>query len=256
MQGQPDMFRDPITVDQTKAAMADKIKYPQTLKSHTDDPVQNQVWANVTWDLLKEPKKTKNGYPMYGVLKVRGTWPTNTDAVRQASDIIRNQDSNSIILTVPVGHLIPITSDPELFRNDLTEVKIDKDDFSLHDEVAKQKEADAKKKAKEIRDRVEDVKKDPSMDDPAHLDYYVKKRVVENQMVDFIGKLRKQIDELTGKQSDLHKELANLEFEHSEYVDCWVDRYNEERTKAGINPFVLVKEDAEKYEHRMAEYRC
>ena len=235
--------------EQLQAAVATQIvSYPQVVRSMIDPPLPGQTRGTLSYMLFDQPKTTKNGRPIYGFVKLRGNWPDEFNAKREASKIVKEIDSKFSIRIATVGEWVPITDD-DTFAKEMLDVKASDQQPQIRDEAMKKKESDQRDKMRQIQDREEQLKtKGDVYDNPDSLDYYTMKVVTEMKVTEMLEQLENRLNHLKGKAVEVRDELFELEKKHPEYEDKWLDCYNAERAKTGIPAFVPNKEQFKDYE--------
>lgn len=212
------------------------IHYPKAVRTMTDPPILNQELGLISFNLFREPRKLRNGKPVYGFYKLRGNYAEKNLAYRQAKEIILKTDSKYKIRVSPVGHWLPITEDDSVVQEvvDITTGE----ERSLNDEAALEKRREQAQIARELQERQEELKTGGDIyDNPESLAYYTMKRVTEMKLYEHIGILQKQMDDVHEKLNKTRTELYGLDRRFPEYEDQWIDLYNLERKKVSIPPF-------------------
>lgn len=227
------------------------LHYPKVVRSMADPPLVGQRLSCISFMLFKEPRKLSNGVPVYGYLKCRGNWADESQASHEATKIIKDVDSKYQIRVAPTGEWVPITEE-EAFNNDKLEVKTSEDQVCLRDEAAKEKLSEQRRIKKEIMERESELRTDGDIyDDPSSLTFYAMRRVTEKTLMESRDRQRNQLESTHGTIKKVQLELKKLEGDHPEYIDQWVDRYNQERAKAGIPNYVPSEEQDEEHDKAM-----
>ena len=243
-----DPYAPPLSSEQIRAAAKDKIvTYPEITRTDADPPISNQGYTNISFLLFKEPRKLKTGKPVYGFFKNRGNWATPDLARSEAAKIIREVDSKFQIRIGPVGRWLPIADEDRLCE-DLLDVKTEDQDIQLRDQAVKEKEAEQRRIMREIKEREEECKKTDIYDDPTSLTYYSMRRVTEMKLTEELDNMRRKIENTLKIRNKVWKELRALEYDHKDYVNEWLERYNEERRKGGIPDFKPSERQFDDYE--------
>lgn len=223
------------------------IDYPKVVRTMNDDPISGQGFGNISFMLFKEPRKLATGKMIYGFMKNRGNWPTSEHAIKKAGDIVREQDSKYKVKVLPVGAWVPIT-DEDRFVKEQIDVRENEGEVHLRDEAQREKENERRRITREIREREDEAKNGGDIyDDPTSLTYYSMRRVTEVKLQEAIETQKRQIATMEEKIVEVQKELKRLEISHPNYIDEWIDRYNEERRKAGIPDYVPSDDQLESY---------
>ena len=227
------------------------VEYPQIVRTTTDPPIYGQKLGLLSFMLFKEPRTLSSGKPVYGYVNLRGNWPDASQARSQAAKIIREVDSKHMIRIAPVGGWVPITEE-DAFVREKYDVKTRDDEMALRDEAAKEKEAEQRRMQREIREREEEAKNSDIYDDPESLKFYSMRRVTELRLIEARENQLRQIETINENLRKVQKETKKLEKIHPEYLDEWIDCYNEERRKAGVPDYVPSEE--QELEHQNAVF--
>lgn len=239
----------PLEGDVAKAAVDGQIlHYPNVVRSNTDDPVSKQHTGLISFMILKEPRKLKNGSPLYGFFKLRGNWADQPQAESKASRIVREQDSKYKIRVVNVGDWLPLTDDDSLVKKNVN-VNLDATDEERQREIAVREEQSKQNRImKELKEREEEVKNAQDYnDDTESLDFYTMKRVAWLRIQENIFLLRNQISQLEGKLESTRDLLRDHDNKHPKYAEEWIENYNKERRKAGIPDYTPGSKEEEAY---------
>lgn len=237
-----DSDADSLNKSQTIEARKHLVSYPTVVRQNVDCPIGNQSFANISYCLFKEPRKLSTGKNAYGLLKVRGAWPSTDVAVNEASKIIKEVDSKNKIQIVPVGHWVPI-SEEEAFNRESIDIKTHEDESALRDAVVREKEAEQRKIMREIREREEQLKTEKDIyDDPKSLKYYTMKRVTHLRLFEEHQLIAKKFEEIKKILDTVRSEVKNLDDEFPEYDTEWLEMYNQERSKVSLPKFSLDEE--------------
>lgn len=215
--------------------------YPKVVRTMIDSPIPGQCFSLISFMLFKEPRKLRNGCSVYGYLKTRGNWADKSQSQFEASKIIREVDSKYIIRIAPTGAWVPIT-DEDAFIKEKLDVKMSENEFSLRDEVVKEKEAKQRRIQREIREREEELKQGDIYDDPTSLKYYSMKRVTEMRLMETRDNLIRQTNSIKLILRKVQMETKLLELDYPKYIYQWIDCYNKERRKAGVPDHVPSEE--------------
>jgi hypothetical protein len=234
-----DPTRQSLTDEQLSAASKELIvSYPKTFKQNIDPPVYGQSFANIAFILFPKEKifMTKYGKPVYGYVKVRGSHPTHEAAYIDSQRIIREVDSKHQNKIGQVGAWLPITDDT-VFIAELTDVG-DESKKQLRSDAEREKEAEARRVQRELKDRQDEMQKTDIYDHPDTIAFYVMKRVTEMKLTETIAEFEVKLKDLLEKRIKVWRELRYLEQLNPSHVDGWLDVYNAERTKMSISAFV------------------
>lgn len=235
----------PLTDEQTRQAVKDKTKvYPEVIRSNADPVLATQGFGLVSFLLFKEPKKLKNGKPVYGFVKLRGNYASKDQCVMEGTKIVKFVDSKSVNRIAPVGRYVPIVDD-DVFTEEQVDVKTEESQMHA---VNQEKADETRRIMREIREREEECKAGDIYDNPDTLRFYSMRRVTEMKLTEEIANRLKQIETLRTTNEKVRAELYELEKKHSEYEKEWLECYNVERRKAGIPDFIPAADQFNEYD--------
>lgn len=257
-----DMYAKNLTVSETKAAVNELVKYPKVIRDNADPPIPNQTYATISYNLLESPVRVKKvdengnetyGKPTYGFLKVRGTYPSETSALKGSMEIIRDVDSKNNILTIPVGRWVPITEEDLVKSENKYDVKINPDDESevqLRDKATKKRDAERKRKANELKEREKELQDMPDItEDRTSLEYYTMRRKTEMELTGAIKQVHKKLKEYEDSRKKVWRELREREEVSPQYKEEWLDFMNKVYKERGIPIFKPSETQFEDYEN-------
>lgn len=239
--------------DVGKAAVEGQwVSYPKVVRTMVDPPIANQNIGNLSFMLFKVPRIFR-GKPIYGYVKLRGNHHDEKSARFDAYKIIREVDSKFQVRSAHVGTWVPITDDDSCIK-DLYDVRDNDDEHHIRDEASKEKEAESRRIAKEIREAEEALKTgDDIYDNPESLDFYTMKRVTEMRLFESYQISLRKLQEIESSLTETHMILRTLEVHNSDYNDKWLEVYNKERAKTSLPMFIPGGKQFEKYESTTLE---
>ena len=245
----------PLTGEVGEAAVNGKlVQYPLVVRDNIDKPVSGQTHGIIAFKLLKTPQQTPKGM-VYGLFKLRGNHQSDSTAMSMAGDIIKQQDSLSKSLVVNVGSWNYITDDDRCAIENI-QVETDKKKDNMHPQslANRDKRLEDERIAKELREREEKLRKESDEnkimeeDDPTHVQYYTKKRVTLNKLLEVIAIHEGKLKEIKSKFVEVKKEIFGLDDKYPDYKEKWIDEYNAKRKKVGIHDYVPGQDEIDAYE--------
>jgi len=224
----------PLTEDELSVAKKDLIRtYPKVSRYKIDPPIAQQALCNVSFMLLSKPHKG-----VLGFFKPRGNWGDIEKATVECENLIGTVDSIFPIHQANVGYWNPITNNEE-FTLDQMDVKTRDEDLAMRDRAAKEnavKNAQLAREMREVKEQIQQNKDNPIDENPDSLDYYTKKRVSQKELNAYINQANEKVRKLKKSLKKLNEEILKLNKINPKYIDQWLIRYNEERTKVGLPP--------------------
>ncbi|HMP28150.1 MAG TPA: hypothetical protein PKD85_01035 [Saprospiraceae bacterium] len=239
----------PLTGKDAEAAVSNQILYyPQVVRSNIDEPISEQHFGAISFQLLEGDVRTKDGKRIFGFFKLRGNWASKEQATSKASRIVREQDSKHKIRVANVGHWLPICDDNSLVKENIGVNLDDNDEEEIRRKAEIQTEKQKRQVMREMKEREEEIKNAKDLNEETDsLDHYTMKRVVWMRMRENMQQLKNQSESLDKKYEEVREKLRELDASHPNYEHDWIENYNKERRKAGIPDHVPSKREEEEY---------
>jgi hypothetical protein len=154
--------------------------------------------------------------------------------------LIRDHDSFSEIDLVRIGVDFPLMSNNEVYTETTREIDIRKKVDEVVKSHLKNKREEETKAMKEIQERREKLldtsltnEKDNSVDD---MDMYLQLRVKKGQALKMLDDSKVAIESSTDIINKTNVTLEQIEKEHPEYKNDYLERYNRALSAIGANP--------------------
>lgn len=206
-------------------------RFPRFEKFYADPPVVNQTFALVSFTPSKGSTPDKDG--VYGMLKVRGTFATEDEAMLRAEYIVRNVDSYHSLYNTYVGRPFPLSASRK-FITDTTEVDIKKKTVEETSASIRRKRDEEKQTIQEIEDREKELIADVEKKEDDPFDIYTELMVKKAQLSWTYKETLKKMDEMKNNIIKTRTEIAKMKEESSEYHEQYMKRYMDARKKAGL----------------------
>lgn len=233
-----------------KAAVNGQILYyPKVVRSQSDEPIEGQKRGLISFMILKEPQKTKQGKTIHGFFKLRGNWSDDNQATSRGARIVREQDSKYPVRVAHVGEWLPLIDDDSMAKKQVN-INLDgnKEEEDAKQKAVEEEEDKRKRIVREIKEREEEVRNGKDYnDDPKSLDYYTMKMVVWRSLTEAVVLEEKKLKSIKDKLTNVRALLSNLDEELPEHSNYWVPNFNQGRAKAGLPEFVFPESEIELY---------
>ena len=208
-----------------------------SVKKEVDPEVDGQTHVGLSLMLFKEPK-IHRGKMVSGFMKVRGVHNSAETAVLKSKKLIEKLGDDKKILIAQVGRWLPIT-ESNFFVEEEHDVDNAKEKHSLRDTIAKEKELEAKKIMKELKENEAKLKDEGDVyDNPESLYFYTMKRNTEKVLSETLEIERERIKKTEDKLAEQRIICKRLEAKFPSYADEWLDCFNKERMSKGIPEFI------------------
>ena len=206
------------------------------MKLQTDPPLNAQVYGLYSFIPSKGAKPDLQG--CFGVLKLRGSFPTEAEADQWGESIIRGHDSYAIIDYAWVGKPAPLMLNNEVYRATTREIDIRrKVDETQREELKTRRETD-KQEQESIQRRHRELMRDVGEDrkeTPDDLELYT-------QLKTKLAHARFTKDEILKKLTDYDaniervlKEIAEMDAKDASFKEDFMARYTAALAASGIS---------------------
>ena len=226
-----------LTEDEVKNAKNDLIvndfvyKFPRFERFYADPQLQNQNYGLVSFVPSKGAKPDTDG--VYGMLKIRGTFATEDEAMLRAEYLIRNSDSYHSIYNTYVGRPFPLSVSKK-YVSDTTEVDIKKKIVDSTSTEIRKKRDEERRTMKEIEEREKELLADVEKKEVDPYDQYTELMVKKAQLSWTYHETLKKMEEMKKNIIKAREEIVKMREENSDYHEQYMGRYMDARKKAGL----------------------
>uniref|UniRef100_A0A6C0KCR4 Uncharacterized protein n=1 Tax=viral metagenome TaxID=1070528 RepID=A0A6C0KCR4_9ZZZZ len=208
-------------------------RFPKVEKFYADPLINGQIYSLVSFLPSKGATPDKDG--VFGMLKVRGTFATEDEAMLRAEYLVRNVDSYHSIYHTYVGRPFPLAATGK-YISETVEIDIKKKVTEETSAQIRQKRDAERQTIKDIEEKekelLEDVAKKPEEIDP--IDTYTEMRVKKAQLSWTYLETLKKMNEMRENIIKTRKELVRMDVENPECRGEYLTRYKDARKKSGL----------------------
>jgi hypothetical protein len=241
----PEALRQPLNDQQTidaKSQLVDKnfvsLTYPRNLKFRIDPRIPGQAIGLVSF--IPSRGATPDSDGCFGVLKLRGNFPTVEEADNWSENLIRNYDSFAEIDMVYIGRDFPLMLNNDIYTATTREIDVRKKVDDVTKSALKAKKEDEEREIKEIQERQQrllnpsnEEEKEKSLDDD--LDYYIQLKVKKANAELVIDEANKKKDEAQVVAEKTAMEISELDSKYPEYKDEYMAKYQKALAAVGAD---------------------
>jgi len=226
-----------LTEQEVKEAMAELNvrdivhKFPRFEKFYADPQLGNQNYALVSFVPSKTATPDADG--VYGMLKVRGTFATEDEAMLRAEYIIRNGDSYHSIYSSYVGRPFPLAVNKK-YITDTTEVEIKKKIVESTSTEIRKKREEERQTMKEIQEREKELLADIERKEIDPYDSYTELMVKKAQLSWTYHQTLQKMEEMKKNIIKAREEIKTMREQNEDYHEQYMGPDMEARTKAGL----------------------
>lgn len=226
-----------LTEDEVKNAKKELIvndfvyKFPRFERFYADPQLQNQNYGLVSFVPSKGASPDSDG--VYGMLKIRGTFASEDEAMLRAEYLIRNGDSYHSIYNTYVGRPFPLAANKK-YIHDTTEVDIKKKIVDSTSTEIRKKRDEERQTMKEIQEREKELLADVEKKEEDPFDQYTELMVKKAQLSWTYHETLKKMEDMKKNIIKAREEITKMREENSEYHEQYMGRYMEARKKAGL----------------------
>lgn len=236
----PNLSKDPATQlsdEEVKEAVKSLYvstfveKFSRSEKLYADPIYSNQVYCLHSFVPAKGAKPNEKG--VYGMVKIRGCFPSVEEANERAEYLIRNVDSYHNIITGYVGRPFPLAFDTKKFVSETNEVDIKQQAVETISSELKSKREKDKRELEEIKEREKKLHEDVAKEQDPY-DYYTTLKVKKAQLSWTYIETKKKMDQMKESIIKAREEIIKLDSENPEYSEEYMDRYRRAREESGL----------------------
>lgn len=206
-------------------------KFPRIEKFYADPAVANQTYSLVSFMPSQGATPDKDG--VFGMLKVRGTFATEDEAMLRAEWLIRNVDSYHAIYNTYVGRPFPLGANKK-YVTDTTEVDIKKKVVEETSIDVRKKRDEEKQIMKQIEEREKELLADVEKKEDDPYDVYTELMVKKAQLTWTYHQTMQKMEDMKRNIIKAREEIAKMKGENPDYHEQYMDKYIDARKKAGL----------------------
>jgi hypothetical protein len=206
-------------------------KFPRFERFYADPQLQNQNYALLSFVPSKGASPDQDG--VYGMLKVRGTFSSEDEAMLRAEYLIRNGDSYHSIYSTYVGRPFPLAATKK-YITDTTEVDIKKKIVDSTSTEIRKKRDEERQTMKEIQEREKELLADVEKKEVDPYDSYTELMVKKAQLTWTYHQTLIKMEEMKKNIIKTRDEVSKMREENEDYHAQYYQRYMDARQKAGL----------------------
>jgi len=226
-----------LTEDEVKNAMSDLNvqtfvhKFPRFERFYADPQLQNQNYSLVSFVPSKGSTPDTDG--VYGMLKIRGTFASEDEAMLRAEYLIRTGDSYHSIYSTYVGRPFPLAATKK-YVMDTTEVDIKKKIVDSTSSEIRKKRDEERQTMKEIQEREKELLADVERKEDDPYDLYTELMVKKAQLSWTYHQTLQKMEEMKRNIIKARDEIVVMRANNEDYHTQYFKRYMDAREKAGL----------------------
>jgi hypothetical protein len=212
-------------------------KFPQIEKIWSDPPLFNQLYCSVSFVPAKGAKPDSEG--LYGILKVRGTFPNEQDRDAYADKLINEFDSYHEIYHGFTGQPLPLVhgdDDRYVLETDYVALK-KRVQQEISDEVLERRKLEtkrleeAKERAKNLQEKEKRAIENNEVD---HEEKYTRLRVKRANLIFSLYEMLKQSKKYKDTLLQTIEMINKMDLEFPQFQTTFYDNYKRAAEEVGI----------------------
>ena len=206
-------------------------RFPKVEKFYADPALPNQNYSLVSFVPAKGATPDRDG--VFGMLKVRGTFATEDEAMLRAEYLVRNVDSYHSIFHTYVGRPFPLAATSK-YVSETTEIDIKKaitEETSTH---IRKKRDQEKQTIREIEQREKELIADVEKKEDDPYDLYTELQVKKAQLSWTYSETVKKLADMKTSIIRAREDLKKMDEESLDYREQYMQKYREARKKSGL----------------------
>ena len=226
-----------LAEDEVKSAMAELNvdafvrRFPKIEKFYADPPLTNQLYSLVSFVPAKGATPDRDG--VFGMLKVRGTFASEDEAMLRAEYLVRNVDSYHSIYHTYVGRPFPLAASAK-YITETTEIDIKKSVTEETSSHIRKKRDQEKQMVKEIEEREKELVADVEKKDDDPYDLYTELQVKKAQLSWTYSETLKKMNDMKESIIRARSEIKKMDEENADYREQYMEKYRAARKKSGL----------------------
>jgi hypothetical protein len=177
---------------------------------------------------------TPNEKGIYGFAKLRGNYPTDTEANEKAESLIRTTDSYHKIFHAYVGRPFPLTVSSD-YSGEAREIDVRKSMSESVSASIKSKKKEEQQVVKEIEQREQNLLEESKKEEEDPVDYYTTLRVKKAQITWTYLETEKKLKEMKDIIIKTRQEIEDMEKKDESYSNNYYKKYCDARKDAGLD---------------------
>lgn len=244
----------PLTKAELKEARKDLIvdkfvrsRYLRAIRTRVDSPVSGQVYSVICFTPSNGASPDKDG--CFGVLKVRGNYPTPQEADERAEHLVVS-DSINVNLISWVGREFPLCVDTGKYVTETKDVDIKSKLDTVAKESFKRNKEKEQKEIEEVKDRqkklVEESEYNPR-EDVTTLEHYTQNRQKYGDLKSRLVHAETKAAEYRELLEPCIAKIKELETKNPTYYSSFLERYTNALKEVGVDERKLAEIPLMKY---------
>jgi hypothetical protein len=230
------MFTD-LTDQQVEAAIPEQVIpntiFPRVDRRYNDDPIPNQIYC--VHSFVPALGATPNKHGVFGFVKCRGCYATESDAKARCAHIIKHMDSYNKLYTSFVGSPFRMCVDGSKFSSEKEEIDIKKTAIESINKMVKEQRTNEQDEVKTIKEREENLVQviNDETGDPREV-FTMKITHRANLLFALENAIGRLKNEILPCLWTVNNQIREIEADHPDYYPDAVERYNSAREQVGI----------------------
>lgn len=254
-----DPSRVPLSDSETSNAMNTlihkdyiKLDFPKKTKFRVDPHIPGQTFGLISFIPSKNATPDKQG--CFGVLKVRGTFPTLNEAERWAENLVRNYDSYAEIDITHVGRDFPLMADTSIYCETTREIDVRKKIEETVKEHLKSKKEEEKREIDEIQERQDRLLNEhkEQTEQTIDIEWYTQLRVKKANAQHMLDECNKRMQECNEVIQKTQQQIDDIDEKHPDFKDEFLSKYKNALQAIGAdaskNPLIKYMQDDDEKE--------
>lgn len=234
----PNQGHPPLSEEEVKDAMTvlnnnKFVKKFLRVERKYADPVQPMQRIGLI-SFVPAKGATPNEKGIYGFAKIRGNYPTDSEASERAEFLIRNSDSYHQIYHAYVGRPFPCTLSSD-YSEETSEIDLRKAMTESVSASIKDKKNTERREIREIEDREKQLIAESKQEEEEPIEFYTTLRVKKAQVAWTYIETQKKLDEMKETIIKTRDQIEIMEKESDEYAKHYFKKYCDARSESGLD---------------------
>jgi hypothetical protein len=232
-QGHPALSEDDVNTAMNALNNTQFVKKFLRVERKYADPVEPMQRIGLI-SFVPAKGATPNDKGVYGFAKMRGNYPTDSEASERAEFLIRNADSYHQIYHAYVGRPFPCTNSSD-YSEETSDIDLRKTMTESVSASIKDKKNTERREIKEIEDREQQLIAESKQEEEEPIEFYTTLRVKKAQVTWTYLETQKKLDEMKQTIIKTRDQIAVMEKESDTYEKNYFKKYCDARAESGLD---------------------
>ena len=232
-QGHPDLSEEEVVNAMKTLNNNDHTRKFLKVERRYADPIEQMQRIGLI-SFVPAKGATANEQGIYGFAKLRGNYPTETEASERAEILIRTTDSYHQIYHAYVGRPFPLTTTSK-YSSETSEVEMKKSMTESVSASIRGKKKDDMQQIREVEDRERQLLEESKQEEEEPIEFYTTLRVKKAQITWTYLETEKKLKEMREIIIKTRTQIEEMDAKDDSYEKNYFKKYCDARSGSGLS---------------------